>query len=100
VLGLRVLIGIEFLSCTTLFFLKKFASEEVNDLVILDWLFIFAYPMVYIALIFMIFLLALDICRYQKTKDINHLWFISFDLSIPIFSCIIFEQYFSLIGHM
>ncbi len=97
---LRVIVGLEFLSCVTLFLFKKFGSEQINDLAFLDWLYMFAYPVAYIALIFMVVLLPIDVYRFKKNKNKKCLVLIMFDFSLPVLSYMLFEQYYSLIGQM
>ena len=94
----RLTIALVFVFCGILFLLKLYASVEVNQFVVLDWLFIFVYPMVYVGLLFMMMLLAIDFYHLRKGVSQRQLWLIGYDFLLPITSFIIFEQYFGLIA--
>ncbi len=98
--ALRSLVFVELLLCIVLYATKKMNWNPINDLAIMDWVFMFAYPMAYLVLILMLVLVIKDIILFLKTKKNIYMVWGAIDFSIPILSYIIFEQYYSLIGHM
>ena len=94
---MRALVLIEFVFCITLYLSKKLEWHQLNDLLIMDWVFLFAYPMSFIVLILMVFLVAADIgLLNRKDKKVNKLWLV-IDIVIPISSYFLFQSYYSLI---
>jgi hypothetical protein len=76
------------------------AWETFNRLAIMDWMFLYAYPMAFISLVVMLFLLVEDITLLRKKRQKIYFLLIGFDILVPICSYILFEAYYSLIGHM
>ena len=97
---LRALVFLQFFSCSALLLFKRLGSDSVNSNKAFDWLFIFSYPMAYIVLLFMVVLLSVDVFRFRATKKGKYLAWGLVDVLIPVVSYLIFEEYYSLIGHM
>lgn len=97
---LRALIFFHIFSCVTLLLFKRFGTDSANDISALDWLFMFAYPMAYLVLVFMLVLVAVDIFRFSKDRKRKYLVWLLVDILIPASSYLAFEEYYSLIGHM
>lgn len=97
---LRGVVFLQLFSCVTLLLFKRFGSNSANDVAALDWLFIFAYPMAYLVLLFVLVLVAADIFRFSKDRKGKYLVWIFIDILVPVSSYLIFEEYYRLIGHM
>jgi hypothetical protein len=97
---LRGIVGFQLFSCLILLAFKRFGSDSVNDKPILDWLFIFSYPMAYLVLALMLILVASDSFHLWSTRNSKYLAWMGFDALTPLLSYLIFEKYYSLIGHI
>jgi len=97
---LRALMFFELICCSILYFAKRLEWSVINDLAVMDWVFMFSYPMAYFIFIIMLVLVVKDILRFKDTrKNIYLLWGI-IDITIPFICFFLFEAYYSLIGHM
>ncbi len=95
---IRALFFLEFFLCLVLFVSKKNDWMALNDLAIMNWFFIFSYPMVFVVLVLMVFVFFFDILKLIKNKDKKYIFLAMIDLFVPLVSYLIFESYYKLIG--
>lgn len=97
---LRVLLVLQFLACLMLYSARAFNWQTIDESPVLDWVFMFAYPMAYVIFIPGLVLLITDVLRFRRRTPVVAIGWISFDLFVPLLSYLMFELYYHQIGQM
>lgn len=97
---LRGLLIIEFLACLLLYSARVFGWQTVDESPVLDWVFLFAYPMAVLGIVLALILLVFDLVRFRSRTMAIAVGWIGFDVVVPTLNFLVFWAYYEQIGQM